>query len=57
MGLYQNQVFETEVQNIEQLKERISDAVASVIPAMLTNTWSEIKKEIVIAERQPRKTR
>ena len=46
-GYVKTQVFETEVQNIEQLKERISDAVASVIPAMLTNTWSEIRKRLL----------
>ena len=40
-------MFETEVKDIEQLKERISDAVASVTPAMLTNTWSEIRKRLL----------
>ena len=46
-GYVKTQVFETEVQNIEQQKERISNAVASVIPAMLTNTWSEIRKRLL----------
>ena len=41
-------VFCTEVSDIDELKTRISQAVASVEQAMLVNTWNELKKRLVL---------
>ena len=41
-------MFCTEVSDIDELKTRIIQAVASVEQAMLVNTWNELKKRLVL---------
>ena len=43
----ERQVFIVEVKSVDQLKRRITQAVETVIPAMLINTWGEIRKRLV----------
>ena len=43
----ERQVFIVEVKSVDQLKRRITQAVETVSPAMLINTWGEIRKRLV----------
>ena len=47
-GYVKTKVFCTEVSDIDELKTRIIQAVASVEQAMLVNTWNELKKRLVL---------
>ena len=45
-GCVKDQVYNTPVGNIEDLKERIRNAVASVNRNMLKNTWRELRRRL-----------
>ena len=42
-GYVKTKVYKHEITNIDDLKTKITDAVASVRPEMLVNTWNEVK--------------
>ena len=46
-GYVKTKVFTEEIANIEELKTRITHAVASVTPQMLLNTWKEFEKRLL----------
>ena len=43
-GYLKTKVFKNEVTSVDELKERIWNAVDSVRPEMLVNTWKELVK-------------
>ena len=46
-GYVKTKVFTEEIADIEELKTRITHAVASVTPQMLLNTWKEFEKRLL----------
>ena len=46
-GYVKTKVFTTEVRGIDHLKQRIEQAVATITPAMLVNTWGEMRKRLL----------
>ena len=46
-GYAKTKVFTEEIADIEELKTRITHAVASVTPQMLLNTWKEFEKRLL----------
>ena len=46
-GYVKTKVFTKEIADIEELKTRITHAVASVTPQMLLNTWKEFEKRLL----------
>jgi hypothetical protein len=47
-GYVKDQVFRTKVGSVVKLSARINNAVASVTPQMLENTWCEIEYRLYI---------
>ena len=47
-GGVKDKVYSTKVTNIADLKARIIDAIGSITPAMLLNTWQEIEYRLDI---------
>ena len=46
-GYVKTKVFTEEIADIEELKTRITHAVAFVTPQMLLNTWKEFEKRLL----------
>ena len=45
-GYVKTKVFKSEIKDIDDLKTKITEAVASVRPEMLVNTWKEVKSRL-----------
>ena len=45
-GYVKTNVFKSEIKDIDDLKTKITEAVASVRPEMLVNTWKEVKSRL-----------
>ena len=45
-GFVKQKVFREPVRDINELKERITDAIQSVTPIILTNTWQELHRRL-----------
>ena len=45
-GYVKTNVFKSEIKDIDDLKTKIIEAVASVRPQMLANTWKEVKSRL-----------
>ena len=43
LGYVKTKVYKHEITDIDDLKTKITEAVASVRPEMLVNTWNEVK--------------
>ena len=46
-GYVKDRVYKTPVNDIDHLKEKIREAVASVTPDMLAATWRELRRRLV----------
>ena len=45
-GYVKTNVFKSEIKDIDDLKTKITEAVASVRPEMLVKTWTEVKSRL-----------
>ena len=46
LGYFKTKVFKNEIKDIDDLKTKINEAVASVQPEMLVKTWKEVKSRL-----------